>query len=106
MKRFLVAAVLLLSGIIHSAADSKYILDNGKVCACFAGGDSFRIEEIVMNGQKIASAGSSTFWHITCLGPIGENPTWRPKHGKYQGAVESREGNTSKLTFSWNLRYD
>ena len=58
MKQFLVAAVLLLSGIIHSAADSKYILDNGKVRACFAGGDSFRVKELclVLNGLTAKEA--------------------------------------------------
>lgn len=48
MKRFLVAALLTFISIIHSAADSKYILDNGKVRACFAGGVSFRAKELCL----------------------------------------------------------
>lgn len=106
IKRIFVAVALFVSGIFYAEAENSYILDNGKVHACFAGGDTFRIEELIMNGKTVATAGSSTFWHISCLGPLGETPTWRPKHGKYQGAVKSREGNVSRLTFSWNLRYD
>ena len=48
IKRLLVAATLLLSGILYAADDNSYILDNGKVRACFAGGDSFRDKELCL----------------------------------------------------------
>jgi len=105
-KRLLIAASLLVSFAIYATADNNHVLDNGKVHASFAGGDTFRIEKIVMNGKTVATAGSETFWHITFLGPLGENPTWIPLLGKYQGATASREGNTSRLTFVWDLRFD
>ena len=106
MKRLFACIFAVLLSVALLQAKDQYVLDNGKVRAAFSGGDTFRVEEIVMDGHRIAGRGSSTFWHISCLGPHGETPVFRPKHGKYQGASESREGNVSSLTFMWNMRFD
>ena len=106
MRRLLSSTVGVLLSLISLSAQESYVLDNGKVRAVFVGGDSFRLEEIVMDGHRMAGKGSSTFWHISCLGPNGETPSFRPKHGKYQGAVASREAAVSRLTFTWNMRFD
>ena len=106
MRRLFAAVIASLLALGGLQAQDVCVLDNGKVRAVFNGGDTFRVEEIVMDGQKIAGKGSSTLWHITCLGPGGETPVFRPKHGKYQGAVASREGEVSSLTFTWDMRFD
>ena len=106
MRRFFTSILASLLAFISLQAQDLYVLDNGKVRAVFSGGDTFRVEEIVMDGHKIAGKGSSTLWHITCLGPGGETPVFRPKHGKYQGATVSREGEISSLTFTWDMRFD
>ena len=106
MKRLFACIFAVLLSVALLQAKDQYVLDNGKVRAAFSGGDTFRVEEIVMDGHRIAGRGSSTFWHISCLGPHGETPVFRPKHGKYQGASESREANVSSLTFTWNMRFD
>ena len=106
MRRLFTSILVSLLALTGLQAQEPYVLDNGKVRAVFSGGDSFCVEEIVMDGHRIAGKGSSTFWHITCLGPLGETPVFRPKHGKYQGAIMSREGEVSSLTFTWNMRFD
>lgn len=106
MRRLFTCIYVSLLALTGLQAQENYVLDNGKVRAVFSGGDTFQVEEILLNGRMVASKGSSTFWHITCLGPNGETPSFRPKHGKYQGAKASREGEVSSLTFTWNMRFD
>lgn len=106
MRRLFNCIFVSLLAITTIQAQEPYVLDNGKVRAVFSGGNTFQVEEIVFGGHKVAGKGSSTLWHISCLGPCGETPVFRPKHGKYQGATVSREGKVSSLTFTWNMRFD
>lgn len=99
-----IALALLALGSLR--AEERYVLDNGKVRAVFSGGKTFAIEEIVVDGHKIAGNGSGVFWHVTLLGPMGENPVYRPKFAPYQGAVASRKGDVQQLCFTWTLRLD
>ncbi len=51
-----IALALLVLGSLR--AEERYVLDNGKVRAVFSGGKTFAIEEIVVDGHKIAGNGS------------------------------------------------
>lgn len=106
MRKFVVCMASLLLALGSLQAEERYVLDNGKVRAVFSGDKTFAIEEIVVDGHKIAGNGSGVFWHVTLLGPMGENPVYRPKVARYQGAVQTREGALQKLCFTWFLRLD
>ena len=87
-------------------AQEKCVLDNGKICAVFNSGETFTVEEIVMDGHKVAGNGSFAFWDVTLLGPMGETPVYRPKVARYQGAVKTHENGVQRYCFTWSLRLD
>ena len=106
MRRILTTIAFALLTFFSMSARESYVLDNGKIRAAFSGGDVFAIEEIVMDGQKLAGGGSIDFWHLSLLGPMGETPLYRPKVARYQGAEQTREGSLQKICFTWFLRLD
>ena len=109
MKRIelLIFAAAILMLYPHSAvAQEKCVLDNGKIRAVFHSGDTFTVEEIVMDGHKVAGSGSFAFWDLTLLGPMGETPVYRPKVARYQGAVKKHDQGVQSYCFTWFLRLD
>ena len=106
MRRILTTIAFALLTFFSMSARESYVLDNGRIRAAFSGGDVFAIEEIVMDGQKLAGGGSIDFWHLSLLGPMGETPLYRPKVARYQGAEQTREGSLQKICFTWFLRLD
>ena len=64
MKRILLLIFAATSFLLcpHiTVAQSKCVLDNGKIRAVFNSGDTFTVDEIVMDGHKVAGNGSFAF---------------------------------------------
>lgn len=99
----LILACLPLAAGAQSGAD--LVLKNDHVELVFDSGNNFLMKAYRVGGENMLPEGGSAThpWQLTFIGPDGENPSFVPRFGYYDGGETARVDGSSALVFTWRV---
>lgn len=105
MKKIIICILACLPLAAGAKNGEDLVLKNDHVELVFNGGDNFLMKAYCVGGENMLPEGGSTThpWQLTFIGPDGENPSFIPRFGYYDGGEFSRGDGFSMLVFTWRV---